>query len=200
MHSMLAAVLSLTAALAYGQVKPVAGMWHSVAAVGPTGNVLARTHYVLTDEPLAQAATFSGLEDRGGSLEVVCCIEVRNLTPLDIKNEIVKYAADEDIVAHLKSIRGLRYMYQANIGPKSQHTALMTLFLKTFSEQMDGSTIAVPVISATLGKRAVPYQFLAGDSHISVARPVHSQKTNRLSYQLTIDGRPTRFSVEAQGD
>lgn len=200
MKNFLLCAALLTAAAATGaQDKLIAGLWPTFPLMGKPGAVPDRKFYIFTNEALTKPAVFSGLQDMEDSLQVICCIQVRNIVPLDFKAELRKQSGPDGIAEHLRSITGLKYMYLAEASPKSQWTPGMQQLMKFNSAARDGMLITMPVISVALTKPGLPLKFTAGGSSIAFKAGV-SKKAPTLLYQLTIDSKPTRFSVEEQAD
>lgn len=70
---------------------PVVGIWKRMPVVGTDHRAVLRTSYIFTERALSERTVFSALQNIGSSYSVICCLEVSNITPLDLKAITTKY-------------------------------------------------------------------------------------------------------------
>lgn len=177
---------------------PVVGLWENHAVVNTQMKVLARPNYVFTDRQLTEPTVFTGLQNDSAEMVVVCCVKVSKLTAVDLKAVLQKYAADTDFTQHMKSIKGLPYVYEAEPVDSKQWTSLMQTVMGIAANKNDPSPYSVPVIGAAFEKKeTLPLAFQVGGQKARLT----SKKTadgNAISYQFTLDGKVTTFSEPAE--
>jgi hypothetical protein len=194
----IAAFCALVGALTslHAQEPPVVGLWEKVPVAGPGGTLVARTNYIFTNTRLTQETVFSAVPDVD-PLSVVCCVKVKNLTPLDLKQVLAKYHMDEDFVAHMKSIKGAEFMYEAVAVPKAEWNGLMSTIMEIDKNPDDLSPYNAPVISARLGDKDEKLEKLELGPTKAKLKIVHSKKDGKVVYQFTIDNKKTVLSEVA---
>jgi hypothetical protein len=177
---------------------PVVGLWQSYPVVNPPIKVLARPNYVFTDRQLTEPAVFTGLQNHGGGLVVVCCVKVSKLVPLELKAVLRKYAVDTDFTDHMKGIKGLPYMYEAEPVDSKQWSSLMRTVMGNAANQDDASPFSVPVIGAVFAnEETLPLPFQVDGRTARLAMQTTADG-NLLNYQFTLGGKVTGFSQPAE--
>ncbi len=176
--------------------EPVIGLWEKIPVL-KSGQVLARPSFVFTNEKLKEAVVFTGLQDSGGELLVVCCVSVTDLKPVDLGKVLRKYAADTEFVDHLNSIKGLPFVYKADAISKSEWNSQMVVIMSHENDSTDGVPYSVPVISQKLGKAASIKPSFNKDGKSIRLSTVYSKDGARVSYEFNIDGLKTKFSEAA---
>jgi len=127
-------------------------------------SVSARPVYVLTDQKLPGPTIFSALKGSGSTLTVACCFEVSNPRPTSLEAELAKYGKDPDFDAHMKSIKGYRYIYAAQATADKQHwTPLMKTLARNASNPNDASPFSAAVVAAQFDKPLIPSSFTANN-------------------------------------
>ena len=133
---------------------PVVGFWDRLAVTAP-GNESAVTDkpdFIFTNVRLVAPTRVTGLQDNGGdSLTALCCLEVRDLQPLTVEGIIAKYHYDGDVADHLRSIKGLPYVYLAHPTERATWSPFMRTVMGAAGQASDPSPYWAPVI----GGRAV---------------------------------------------
>jgi len=191
-----AAILALTAVTgAQAQNEPIVGLWEKLTVGGPGGALIARTNYIFTKTRLDQETVFSAVPD-ANPLSVVCCVKVKNLTPLDLKAVLAKYQMDEEFVAHMKSIKGTNFMYEAVPVPKAEWNGLMTTIMDIDKNDDDHSPYNAPAISARLGDKDEKLRKLELGPTKTKLKITYGKKDNKAVYEFTINNKKTVFSED----
>ena len=167
------------AGIAQADSPPVVGFWDRLAATTPgdaDGAVVAKPDFIFTNVRLTAPTRFTGLQDDGGdSLTALCCLEVRDLQPLTVEGIIAKYHYDGDVADHLRSIKGLPYVYAAHPTERATWSRFMQAVMGGAGHPDDPSPYWAPVIGAqvaeggiqghslTLGKDVVQLHVTYGD-------------------------------------
>jgi len=180
---------------ANAQGDPVVGVWEKVPVAGPGAKLVARTNYIFTNQRLTQETVFSAVPE-ADPLSVACCIRVKNLTPLDLKAVLAKYHMDEDFVAHMKSIKGAEFMYEAVPVPKAEWNAFMGTLMDIDNNPNDLSPYNAPVISARLGDKDEKLEKLELGPTKTKLKITYSKRDSRVTYQFTTNNKKTVFSEE----
>jgi hypothetical protein len=175
---------------------PVVGLWENQPVVTAQMKVLARPNYVFTDRQLTEPTLFTGLQNNSAQLVVVCCVKVGKPAAVDLKTVLQKYAGDAEFVKHMKSIKGLPYLYEAEPVDSKQWTSLMQTVMDIASDKNDPSPYSVPVIAATFDKKdALPLAFQVGGQN---AKLTMRRAQGAVRYEFTLDGKVTGFSEDQE--
>jgi hypothetical protein len=192
-----AMLLSLVYAFdgAQAQTEPVVGLWEKIAVAGPGGKLVARTNYIFTNKKLTEETVFSAFQNVK-PLTVICCIKVKNLKPVELKDVLTKYSMDKEFVDHMKSIKGAPYMYEAMPVDQKEWNPLMTAIMSSDKDPDDQVPYNVPVIAAKLGKGDEKLGKLEfGPTKVSLK--MKYTKDDKAFYQFIINGKPIDLSEDS---
>jgi hypothetical protein len=189
--------LVLAFGIASADTTPIVGLWEKLPVVGPNDKLIARTSYIFTNKKLEEKTIFSALQDDSAQLNVLCCIEVSNLTAIDLKNVLVKYAKDPTFVEHLKSIKGLNFVYEAHAVDKAGRNELMNTVMQTEADPMDLSPYTAPVISAKFPKKSALEQQFQFDGMKIQLQTKYSDSSQKANYEFIINGAAVKFSEDS---
>ncbi len=172
---------------------PVVGLWQRLPVMSGD-KVVAVPNLVFTNRKLEARTTFTGLQDAGKHLRVICCVEVVNLVPLKTADLVKKYAVDADVVVQIRSAKGLSYIYDAAPVDKREWSGFMKNVM-AYSHDPDMETpFSVPVTSAPLGKVAsVDRAFKVGDSTHEL-QVVYEKSADRVRYTYKEGNNVVPFS------
>lgn len=145
-------------------------------------NVIPRPVYLMTTQRLVAPTVFSGLQDSGGDLRVICCFEVADISPLDFKAELAKYRSDQEFVSYMTGVRGYTHVYRARpVADRTHWTPLMHVLMKNAADPADASPFSAPAIGIRLSRAHMSRTFDAGGATVTVrtrydrsGRAVHS--------------------------
>ncbi len=147
----LAILLAGVVGVAGAETGTVVGLWQRLP-VASGGNVTAVPNLVFTNRKLDAPTTFTGLQDAGRHLRVICCVQVRKLAPLKVADLLRKHAADTDFVERLEAVEGLPYLYEATpVDTRDWNEFMHNVMHYSDKPELDGP-FSVPVTSAPLGK------------------------------------------------
>ena len=193
-------LVALVCAACHAGEPPVVGVLEQIPVMGDGMNVSSRPLYILTDRKLTAPAVFSALQGAGATLTVACCFEVRNPTPVALDAELVKYGKDPDFAAHMKSVRGYRYIYAAQpTADRQRWTPLMKTLARNASNPDDASPFSAPVVAAQFDKPTIPASFSAGGTAISLQVRM-DRKSGRMVYAFTHGSGKVEFSESGFAD
>jgi len=195
------ALLVLACASCHANDLPVVGVIEQVPVMADGVNVSARPIYVLTDQKLSGPAVFSALQGFGSILTVACCFEVANTAPTSLDAELAKYGKDPEFAAHMKSIRGYRYIYTAQPKADKRHwTPLMKTLARNASDPNDASPFSAAAVAAQFDGNPTDIAYKAGlaavvdangsVSHVSVFK-VDEDGNLALRGVATVNGTAT---------
>jgi hypothetical protein len=191
-------LLLISAGCSSAQDLPVVGLWEKIPVSDGVGKPVARTSYIFTNVKLTQPVTFSGLRDIGSGMDVLCCVEVKNLTPLRVSEVVDKYKIDPEFGNKIKSIKGLPFMYEAVPVTKAKRNESFQTVMDTDTDPADVSPYSSAVISADLGKaKTLKSPFRSGTKNISLVVK-YPKKNNLVVYEFKIDTQSTVFSESAE--
>jgi hypothetical protein len=193
-------LVALACAGCHADGLPVTGVVQQIPVMADGANVSARPVYVLTDQKLAGPAIFSGLQGFGSTLTVVCCFEVKDAAPTSLDEALAKYGKDPEFAAHMKSIKGYRYIYAAQPSADKQHwTPLMKTLARNASNPNDASPFSAAAVAAQFDKPIIPASFTANGTAITLQTHA-DKKTGRTVYVFTHGGNKVEFSESAFAD
>jgi hypothetical protein len=144
-------VLAVLSGAARAGDAPAIGFWERLAATDPhdESKLVDRVNVIFTNRKLTTSTLFSALKDGG---DVACCMEVSDLTPLGVSSILRKHHFDDDVANHLKSVKGLPYVYAAHVSRQSPWTP----FMKSLQTDMSGPNDLSPYWSPAIGMRVDP--------------------------------------------
>lgn len=179
---------------------PITGIVEQIPVMADGATVSARPVYVMTDQKLSAPAVFSGLQGVGSTLTVACCFEVRNTAPTSLDAELAKYGKDPEFAAHMKSIKGYRYIYIAQpSSDKQRWTPLMKTLARNAANPDDASPFSAAAVAAQFDKPTLPASFSA--NNVPMTLQVRTdKKTGRTVYAFTQGGNKVEFSESAFAD
>jgi hypothetical protein len=175
------------------QSEPVAGIWKRLPVVGPDHRAQIRTSYVFTEQPLTEPTIFTALEDNTEGYSIVCCVQVSNTKPLDVKAVVLQYKNDPVFTGAISSVKGARFMYEAHPVDKKYWTPEPATLARTDQDPADVSPYSAPVISGMLPKKDLNRDFEVGGKKIHLHNTRDKAKST-ITYHFKIDNRPINFS------
>jgi len=186
----LAAVLAFAAVLngAQAQSEPVVGMWEKLAVSDENSNLVARVSYVFTEKKLTEETVFTGIQN-DDPLTIICCVKVKNLKPIELKDVIAKYSMDREFVDHMKSINGAPFMYEAVPVDKKEWNPLMNAIMRFENDPDYQTPHNVPVISAKLGAQDEKLGKLELGPTKTKLKVTYAKKQNKATYEFTINNK-----------
>lgn len=193
----LAALCGLLGVLAAAQAQeePVVGIWQKLAVSNKAFKLVARTNYIFTNKPLAKETVFSAIRV-AEPLDVICCLKVKNLKPLNLQEVIAKYSVDEEFVSHMKNIKGAEFMYEAVPVNKAEWNPLMAIIMSSDKDPDDQVPYTAPVISARLGEEDEKLKKLELGPTKAKLKISYPKNENKAIYQFTINNRKIVLSEE----
>ncbi len=194
--SIMACLLAATAAGADAQDGTVVGLWQRLPVVSG-GKIVAVPDLVFTNRKLGAATTFTGLQDAGRHLRVICCVQVRKPEPLEVKDLVRKYAADADAVERIKAIEGLPYVYEAAPVARADWNEFMHNAMHYSDKPELDVPFSVPVTSAPLGRiLRVDKSFKVGEGRHELAI-AYDDAAGRVRYRYKVGADVVTFSADA---
>jgi hypothetical protein len=180
---------------ALAQSEPAVGLWEKIAVTGPGGKLVARTNYIFTDKKLTEETVFSAIQN-AKPLTVICCIKVKNLKTVDLKDVLVKYSMDKEFVDHMKSIKGAPYMYEAMPVDQKEWNPLMAAIMSDDKDPSGHVPYNAPVIAAKLGNADEHLERLElGPTKVSLK--IKYTKDDKAFYQFVIKGKQIDLSEDS---
>lgn len=188
-------MLALYAGDGLAETYPAVGVFEMVPARGENAEVEARPTYIMTDARLSGPTVFSGLQLVDKTIEVVCCFEVKQATPLSLPEEIDKQPNDLHFGAVLKGIKGYRYIYRAQPVARQRWNRAMQSLMRELRGASDGYPFSLGVIAATFDKPSIPQTFEAGGYKTRYSYR-YSDDEERLIHTFVQDKRKVEFSED----
>ncbi len=193
---MLACLLAATTACVNAQDGTVVGLWQRLP-VASGGKIVAVPNLLFTNRKLGAATTFTGLQDAGRHLRVICCVQVRRLEPLKVADLVKTYAADADVVERIKAVEGLPYVYEAASVARDDWNEFMHNVMHYSDKPELDVPFSVPVTSAPLGKLLrVDKAFKAGEGRHELAI-AYDDAAGRVRYRYKDGANVVTFSANA---
>jgi hypothetical protein len=136
---------------------PAVGLLEQIPVMGKEYKVIARPIYIFSNKKLNEPTVFTGMVGTDKPYVSVCCYQVKDISPLDIKQEIKKYGQDEEFGSHMGNIRGYAYLYAAQpLSDKSKWTSLMLAMSRKTANPADGSPFSAPVVAEAFSTEQIP--------------------------------------------
>lgn len=190
-------LLSLSCSASDG---PAVGLLEQVPVIGKGYKVRARPIYIFTNKKLTEPTIFTGMVGTEKPYLSVCCYQVKDISPLELKKEIEKYSQDDEFGKHFNGIRGHKYMYAAQpLSDKSRWTSLMSTIMQKFADPEDGSPFSAPVIAATHSTNQVPLTISNGRVQ-TVLLTRYDEKSDRMIFTFQQGKDKIEFSEPAFAD
>lgn len=175
------------------QGTPVFGLLEQYPVVNREMNVVARPSYIFSNQKLGTATIFTGLKDFETRIRTLCCYEVVELEPVALKDILKKYDFDSEFVAHMKSVKGYKYVYVARPADKQFWNSYMKIISNSPRDQTDSAPFSIPVVAATFKEDRIPQPFLLEQKKISL-KADYDRKTATVFYKFVADRVETIFS------
>lgn len=188
------AFCALASGLAQAQGAPIVGLWEQ-HAIGdtPDASNIRRYDVIFVDRQLSDDTIFSALMDGGRGNVVLCCIKVKKSAAIALPDLLKKYPWDSDTAEHLQSIRGWRYIYEANVVDAREQNSKMREIVKSLALPPPLSPYSAAIVSGKIGKDRVPSVFNIGNGSVSLLmRPIH--KYSAIQYEFSVNGTVKKFS------
>lgn len=189
--------LYLSALTAWGASPPAVGLWEKYPVGDPSLKLVARTDYVFTNIKLDEATIFTGLNPIGSAISVICCIVVKNTKALSVDDVVKKYAVDPGFVEQIRSVKGLKYMYEAESADKSIQNDYFRTITRADNDPTDLSAFSVAVVGAKLeGKKRIDHSFILGADKVSL-KVRYPKNKSTVNYEFKVNGEAVEFSEVA---
>jgi hypothetical protein len=172
---------------------PIVGIWKWRPVVEADQRTVVRKSYIFTEQALSERTVFSALHDNTDGYTVICCLEVSNLTPLDLKAVASKYEHDPIFVGHLDSVKGAPFMYEAHPIARQHLSPLLASLTADHRVPADTSPFYAPVISGIFDKKDIPNRFNIGGTAITL-KEIVNRDSARITYKFSIGKRVVRLS------
>lgn len=185
----------LTCGLVHADDAPMVGLWEQMAVTanqGESGPV--RVDIVVTNRRIEKATTFTALAAAGTKAEIFCCVRVDTPLPVTLPQLLDKYPWDDDDTAHLKSITGGKYIYEARLAAPAEQNASMRNLVRYLGIPPALSPYSAAVIAADFrGAEQTDMQFSVGARTVVLSIQWLKSK-DTMEYAFTIDGKRTAFT------
>ncbi|GGC13809.1 hypothetical protein [Pseudoduganella buxea] len=192
----LAILLAGVVGAAGAETGTVVGLWQRLP-VASGGKIVAVPNLLFTNRKLGAATTFTGLQDAGRHLRVICCVQVRKLEPLKVADLLKAYAADADVVGRIKAVEGLPYVYEAAPVARTDWNEFMHNVMHYSDKPELDVPFSVPVTSAPLGKALrVDKAFKVGEGRHELAI-AYDDAAGRVRYRYKDGADVVTFSANA---
>ncbi|WP_321951195.1 hypothetical protein [Paraburkholderia bannensis] len=186
--------------MAHAQQIPAVGVWEQLPIGDGQGGLKAVRHdVVFLDHKLASDTVFSALTDDGKSNSVLCCIKVAKDAAITLPDLLKKYPWDEDLVEHLKSIQGGKYIYEARLVDASAQNAGMREMMKNLALPPALSPYSAAIIEGRLASKEVSNTFSVGGATVAFASQ-SIQNNSVTRYKFTLNGTTVSFTEATFAD
>jgi len=192
------AAMAVFSGTAQAQSIPAVGLFEQIPVLYDSQGVKARPNYILTDTPLHGPTVFSGLQLIDDKIEVVCCFEVTQPTPLSMRGEIAKYGGELHFTAVFEGIKGYRYIYRAQPVAKRRWNRAMASLMRERRTMNDGYPYSLGVIAATFDKAVMPQTFEAGGANTRYSYR-YPEDSERVIHTFVQGKRKVEFSEDTYG-
>lgn len=193
-------IVVVACGIARAQQAPVVGVWEQLpVGDGQGGQSAVRHDVVFVDAKLADDTVFSALADAGKSNSVLCCIKVDKGASITLANLLKKYPWDDDIAAHLKSITGGKYIYEAKLVDASAQNAGMREMVKNLNLPPALSPYSAAIVAGKIGSDQVPATFSVGGASVTFATQP-TQHNDAIQYKFSVNGELVKFTEAAFAD
>ncbi|ELX12798.1 hypothetical protein Jab_1c14130 [Janthinobacterium sp. HH01] len=181
-------VLATALGKVQAQNEPVVGLWEKIAVSDSNSKLVARTNYIFANRKLTEETVFTAFQN-SDPLVIICCVKVKNLKPLELKDVLEKYRMDEEFVSHMKSVTGAPFLYEAVPVDKKEWNPLMATIMSSDKNADDLVPYNAPVIAARLGKEDEKLGKLELGPTKTKLKMTYPKKNNKAIYQFTINGK-----------
>lgn len=198
MIRILMAALALLAGAAHAEPLPVVGLFERIPVLDDDQRVKSRPTYILTDTPLGGPTVFSGLQLVEKTIEVVCCFEVTQATPLTLRGELEKHGRELHFTTSFEGIKGYRYIYRAQPVARQRWNGAMKTLMREARDVNDSYPYSLAVIGSTFDKPTMPQAFEAAGhkTHYSYRYP---EDSDRVIHTFVQGKRKVEFSEDTFG-
>ena len=190
------AALALSSFAAGAQT--VVGVWEDYPVMNTQYKPVARPHFIFTNARLTEKTVFTALRDDGSELEVLCCMVVKNTTPIVLADVVKKYAIDPGFGEQMNSVKGAAFIYEAVPIEPSAWSRAFKVIMKIDHTPDDGSPYSAGVVGVRLADAtSLKRQFKAGADDVSL-QVSYPRDKNTIRYEFKVNGKRTIMSEAAQ--
>lgn len=175
------------------QEPPIFGFVEQIPVLNEDQKIVAKPLYLFTDRQVTAPTVFSALRPTQSAINVACCFEVADLTPLSLQGELKKYASDENFAPLFKGIKGYRFIYKARPVSKEKWSPAMKAAMVDMADPSDLVPFSMPIIGATFPRAIIPATFQVNGKSIGY-RTSYPANSEKVVYVFTMDGRRIEFS------
>lgn len=192
-HIRLTVLMLLSTGSSLAQDLPILGLVEQIPVRNEDMRIVAKPLYILTDRKLDAPTVFSALQRLTATIDVACCFEVIDTTPLSLRDELRRYAHNEMFAPHIKGIKGYRFLYRARPVTRERWSPTMKTTMANMASPSDTVPYSLPVIGATLTRSSIPGQYLVDGKPVTY-KSAYTRNNERIVHTFTLDHRKTIFS------
>jgi hypothetical protein len=193
------AVLLLLCGIARAE-SPTVGLWEQLYVYGHNvGADQHRINLVFANKPAA-GMVFSAITDAGTKVRILCCVRTQTTKYMTLPDVFAKYKLARDDIDHLKTISGLKYIYEAKVVDKSDQNRNMRDLIDSTSSPDDQSPYSSAIISGDLRSLELTEKDFQVDGHAVTFNSTFDSGRGATFYKFNVDGRRVIFTESAFPD
>lgn len=174
---------------------PAVGLWEQFRPSDSNGGSNQhRVDFIFTNKPASAGTVFTALSDVGTKVHIICCVQTKSATRLTLSRLMTDYKLADDDKLHLKTVRGLKYIYEANVVPRSTQNRNMRDLIDSMSSPDDLSPYSSAVIAGNLHGDALVQKTLLIDGYSVSLTATSDQGTSHYLFKL--EGKRVEFTED----
>jgi len=197
MRSIVALVLFLLGCSAsQADKRPVFGVWEQMAVTDAiSASNAVRKDIIFSDKKIVEDTVFSALSRAYDG--TICCLRVKNPSPIELSNLLVKYKWGADDLAHLKNIKGWSYIYEANLVDINDQNKNMRDLVRNLSGPGDISPFSAAVVSARLAESNKSVDHFSWKGRDIRFESAYVENEDIFTYTFDFNGERVAFSEDS---
>ncbi|EIN02167.1 hypothetical protein [Paraburkholderia hospita] len=174
---------------------PVVGLWEQFR---PSGDGIEksqhRVDFIFTNKPVAIGTVFSAISDAGTKVRILCCVQTQSTTHMDLSKLLSKYKLTADDTSHLKTIKGLDYVYEGKIVSERNQNRNMRDLIENTNNPDDQSPYSSAIVAGDLRNLEFSAKGFKLDGHAVTFESIIDSSLDVTRYEFKLDGQRARFT------
>lgn len=174
---------------------PAVGVWEQMAvADAHSSSTPIRRNLIFVDKKIAGGTMLSAISDSFDG--TMCCLVVKNQTPIKFENLLEKYGWDSDDIDHLKNIKGWSYIYEAVLVEPASQNGNMRDLVSAMGGAGDISPFSAAIVSGGMSEvKKIGDTLLLNRRDIKFS-VIYNKNEYVANYVFVINGKRKIFSEQ----
>lgn len=180
---------------------PSVGLWEQFYIEGRVTDAgHHRIDLIFSNQPVDSGTVFSAVTDAGTKARILCCVRTQSATSMNLSEVFAKYKLASDDKAHLATIKGLTYIYEAEFVPESDWNRNMHNLVDSLSSADDQSPYSAALVSGDLRGIELSKKRFQVDGHDVIFNSIADSKRSLMRYNFQLDGLRVDFTESSFPD